>query len=94
MRLWPSLSLVFCILLSLQTALIAAEDAQLAQHRRTDWLRQAKWGVFMHYMADTVFKGDQITVEKWNEAVDAFDVKGLAEQLAFAGAGYFVLTLG
>jgi hypothetical protein len=34
-----------------------------------------------------VLKGDQIAVENWNKAVDAFDVKGLAEQLASAGAG-------
>jgi alpha-L-fucosidase len=93
-RLWSSLPLLFCILLSPQAVVRAAEDAQLAQHQRADWLKEAKWGVFMHYMADTVFKGDHITVEKWNEAVDAFDVNGLAEELASAGAGYFVLTLG
>ena len=85
---------IFCILFSLATAVIAAEDVTPVEHHRTDWIKEAKWGVFMHYMADTVFKGDQPSVEKWNEAVDAFDVNGLAEQLASAGAGYFVLTLG
>ena len=85
---------VFCILLSLETTALAAESATPAGHHRTDWLMEAKWGVFMHYMADTVLKGDQLTVENWNKAVDAFDVNGLAEQLASAGAGYFVLTLG
>ena len=48
----------------------------------------------MHYMADTVLKRGELTVENWNKAVDAFDVNGLAEQLASARAGYFVLTLG
>ena len=48
----------------------------------------------MHYMGDTVLKGDELTIENWNKAVDSFDVKGLADQLASAGAGYFVLTLG
>jgi hypothetical protein len=85
---------IFCILFSLVTAVIAAEDATRAEHHRADWLKEAKWGVFMHYMADTVFKGDQLTVQKWNDAVDAFDVNGLALQLASVGAGYFVLTLG
>ena len=59
---------IFCILLSLETAAIAAEDAKPAEHHRTDWLKEAKWGAFMHYMADTVLKGDQLTVEKWNQA--------------------------
>jgi len=62
--------------------------------RRTDWFKDAKWGVFTHYMADTVLKDDQITVENWNKAVDGFDVKGLADELASAGAGYYVVTLG
>src|ERR1035441_6650338 len=85
---------MFCILFSLVTAAIAAEGVTPAEPHRADWLKEAKWGVFMHYMADTVLTGDQLTVEKWNQAVDAFDVNGLAEQLASAGAGYFVLTLG
>ncbi len=59
---------------------------------RTGWFQKAKWGVFMHYMADTVCKAP--TVESWNQAVGSFDVEGLADQLASAGAGYFVLTLG
>jgi len=63
-----SLFHIFCILFSLTTAATAAEDATPAQPHRTDWLKEAKWGAFMHYMADTVLKGDQLTVEKWNQA--------------------------
>ena len=85
---------ISCILFSLATAATAAEDTKPVQHHRTDWLKEAKWGAFMHYMGDTVIKGDQLTVESWNKAVDAFDVNGLADQLDSAGAGYFVLTLG
>jgi len=48
----------------------------------------------MHYMADTVLKGDQLTVVNYNQAIEAFDVNGLADQLVSAGVGYFVLTLG
>jgi alpha-L-fucosidase len=85
---------IFFILFSLATIATAAEDSKPPRPHRADWLKDAKWGVFMHYMADTVLKRDQLTVKTWNRAVDAFDVNGLAEQLVTAGAGYFVLTLG
>lgn len=61
---------------------------------RTDWFKDAKWGVFTHYMADTVIKGEPITVEKWNKEVDSFDIEAVAGQLASVGAGYYVITLG
>ena len=85
---------VLCLLLSLPAAANAAGDARLAGPHRTDWFKEAKWGVFMHYMGDTVLKGDQVTVEKLEQGRGRFDAKGLANQLASAGAGYFVLTLG
>ena len=55
----------------------------------TDWFRDAKWGVFMHFLADVTWSADE-----WNRRVDAFDVEGLSRQLADVGAGYFVITLG
>ena len=61
---------------------------------RADWMREAQWGVFCHYMADTVLKGQELTPELWNKTVEAFDVEGLADQLKSVGARYFVLTLG
>jgi len=44
---------------------------------------RAKWGVMTHYLADWKARelGPPMTVEKWNEVVDHFDVEGLAEQL-------------
>ena len=71
----------------------AQEETPVKNHR-TDWFKDAKWGVFTHYMADTVMKGEVITVEKWNEAVDSFDVEAFAGQLGSVRAGYAVLTLG
>ena len=56
---------------------------------RTDWFYQAKWGVFMHYLC-----GEKVTVEEWNNKVDSFDVKALAEQLKSLGAGYYIITIG
>ncbi|HOZ47999.1 MAG TPA: alpha-L-fucosidase [Candidatus Hydrogenedentes bacterium] len=71
-----------------------AEEGPAVTNTRTDWFKDARWGVFTHYMADTVLKGDEITVDNWNKAVDGYDVDALAGQLASIGAGYFVLTLG
>ena len=85
---------LLCIMFLLTAAANAQEGALPPEGRRTDWFARARWGVFMHYMADTVLKGDELTVENWNKAVTAFDVNGLADQLGSAGAGYFVLTLG
>lgn len=55
----------------------------------TTWFKEAKTGVFCHYLT-----GDQVTPEDWNKQVDAFDVEGLAKQLAAIGTPYFFLTLG
>jgi alpha-L-fucosidase len=62
------------------------------KNHRTDWFQAAKWGVFTHYMADTVLK--DATVETWNQAVNSVDVQALANQLGAVGAGYYVITLG
>lgn len=61
---------------------------------RTDWFHEAKWGVFMHFLAAGGTGGAEIDADAWNRRVDAFDVKGLAKQLLEAKAKYFVLTLG
>lgn len=51
----------------------------------TDWFKNAKYGVFMHFLP-----GDPKTFA----LVDKFDVDFLANQLQQSGAKYFVLTLG
>ena len=61
---------------------------------RAEWLYQAQWGVFCHYLSDIALKGREHTPENWNEVVNAFDVEGLAEQLTSMKARYFVITLG
>jgi hypothetical protein len=63
---------------------------------RSDWLHEAKWGVFMHFLAAQASssQGGEIDAETWNRRVDSFDVNGLARQLQEAKARYFVLTLG
>jgi hypothetical protein len=59
-------------------------------------MHNAKWGVLCHYLADFASNTAAIglTAEQWNAQIDAFDVKGLAAQLAAIQAPYFFLTLG
>ena len=64
---------------------VAWSAAAVPQNPNTDWFRDAKYGVFMHFLpADA---GGLALVEK-------FDAEVLADQLQKAGAKYFVLTLG
>lgn len=63
-----------------------------AVRSNTDWLRDAKWGVFIHFLAGVFMP--KASAEDWNRCVDAFDVDGLAEQLGRCGARYLFLTLG
>lgn len=62
----------------------------------TDWFLQARWGVFVHYLADFASNTQvpSIDVADWNARIDNFDVRGLADQLEAIGAGYFFITLG
>jgi len=53
----------------------------------SDWLHDAKWGVFTHWGGG----GDR---GAWNARVDAFDVDLLAAQLVDLGARYYFITLG
>ncbi len=56
---------------------------------RANWLRDAKWGVFMHYLTDK-----ETTSAEWNAMIDGFQTEALAEQLSSVGASYFVITIG
>ncbi|MEI8197692.1 MAG: alpha-L-fucosidase [Phycisphaerae bacterium] len=51
----------------------------------TDWLKDARYGCFMHFLPDTPATFD---------LVGRFDVDVLAEQLEAMGAKYFGITLG
>ena len=62
----------------------------------TDWFKNCRWGLFTHYLADSAsnLKAIELPVADWNKRIDAFDVEGLARQLAEAHVPYFVITLG
>ncbi len=87
MHLWLALlcTLAFVLLLCVE----AGAKTDPSSGHRADWFHKARRGVFAHYLT-----GDETTVEEWNAQVDAFDVGGLAEQLAHIGAPYYFITLG
>jgi hypothetical protein len=85
----------------ISVALLAALLGPVATARAQDraaWMKEAKFGVMTHYLADWIVReesrGRPMTVERWNDLVDHFDVDGLAGQVAAAGAGYHVFTIG
>jgi hypothetical protein len=62
---------------------------------KTRWFRDARWGIFVHYLASTTTSdGPVLTPELWNAQMDAFDIPGLVAQLQHVGAKYIFLTLG
>src|SRR5580700_7820446 len=67
----------------------AGDDAPAPN--RAAWMRTAKWGIMNHYLADWISRANKIdmTVEKWNDLVDHFDVEALAEQVQSVGAGWY-----
>jgi len=62
----------------------------------TKWLRQAKWGLFTHYLAHTASTkvSDEMNGAIWNKKVSAFQVKELADQLSKLEIPYFFITIG
>lgn len=82
------------VLLALSCQAVSGRQPSAKAGHRADWLAKAKWGVFVHYLAGVVAKGDKTTVDEWNKAVDSFDVDAYAERLAKVGASYTCITLG
>ncbi|MCY3021374.1 MAG: discoidin domain-containing protein [Planctomycetota bacterium] len=72
----------------LAVAAAGGEEAAPAKHR-TDWFKDAQWGVFTHYLT-----GANTTAAAWNQQVEKFDVAGLGKQLEGIGCRYYVITLG
>jgi hypothetical protein len=64
-------------------------NAAQTKRKRTDWFKNAQWGVFTHYLTSK-----ETTSEEWNQRVAKFDVEVLASQLNSVGARYYVITLG
>jgi hypothetical protein len=75
--------------------LLTITDSALAQER-TDWLRQAKFGVMTHYLQDWLSRTEnkKIDLAEWNRLIDNINVDELAEQVKSVGARYMIFTIG
>jgi hypothetical protein len=63
---------------------------------RAAWMKEARWGIMVHYLADWRARTDSIKMspEKWNELVGRFNADSLAAQIKSTGAGYLIFTIG
>ena len=63
---------------------------------RSAWMKQARWGVMTHFLADWRARVDKegMSIDTWNDLIDQFDVEGLANQISAVGAGYYIVTIG
>ena len=63
----------------------AAAEHTDQKSRDTSWLKEARYGVFAHYLGGGA---------GWNDTVNAFDVAKFASQIEQSGAAYLMFTLG
>ena len=78
----------------------AVENWQINPDRplnpNTEWLREAKWGLFTHYMvhmpSGPVPEG--MNGKIWNKKVNSFKIKKFADQLSELQVPYFFITIG
>lgn len=83
-------------LLTLSLTFVLEIFGQQPVPHRAAWMKDARWGVMTHYLADWIARDakEAMTVEGWNKLIDGFDVETLAGQLQSVGAGYYIITLG
>jgi hypothetical protein len=63
---------------------------------RARWMTEARFGVMTHYLADWQAQVHHLdmSVERWNQLVDGFDVERMARQLESVGAGFYQISIG
>jgi len=70
----------------------------------TGWMTEAKYGIFVHYQHRILLgysiatkpqfpEPSRMTAEAWNRFVDAFDVRGFADQAAEARVGWVIFCI-
>ena len=72
-------------------------DENVTKVYRAQWMQEARWGLMTHYLSDWMVRNEKMesmTVERWNELVDKFDVEALANQIESVGAKYYIFTIG
>jgi hypothetical protein len=62
----------------------------------TRWLRDAKWGLFSHYMVHRPSGPvpEHMTGELWNKKVNSFQIRKFGDQLSELKVPYFFITIG
>src|SRR6476469_268527 len=80
----------------LKIALLLGCVSSLLAQDRAGWMKDAKFGVMTHYLADWQARVNHLTmsVDEWNKLVDGFDVEGMAMQLQSAGVSYYQISIG
>lgn len=72
----------------------------MQEKHNTDWFKDAKWGVMLHYLSRApgakpgTDPGDDFGAKQWNERINNFNCVALSEQLAEIGAGYLLISVG
>ena len=70
----------------------------MTKNKNTDWFRDAKYGVFFHYLSDIQNIANQqngLSMGKetsWDECVNEFDAVKFAKDIAHTGAAYVMFT--
>jgi|GEM_PF-1476513 len=86
-------NILIVMVLLFSTMISYGTSSAIPYNSNTDWFMNAKYGYLFHYLAGyNDIKGSNIV--EWNSTVDSFDVNTFADQMAEAGAGYVILTLG
>jgi hypothetical protein len=86
------------------TLLFCVGAARAATPEDTAWMRQMKFGLFMHYQYRILLgysiatkpsfpKPSEMTSRQWNQFVDGFDVNGFARQMAEAKVGWVIFCI-
>ncbi len=72
-------------------------SAAESENPRTDWFREAGYGVFVHYLAGLQNNREQLNSlgreTSWDECVREFDTELFARQMEEAGARYVIFTV-
>jgi len=81
-------------MLKISSLLIFA--VSLSAQNRAAWMKDAKFGVMTHYLAEWQAKAHNLTmsVDEWNRLIDNFDAEGIASQLQTAGVSYYQISIG
>jgi hypothetical protein len=77
-------------------ALLLGSTLDATAQNRAVWMKEARWGVMTHYLADWVARAHSLnmSVGEWNKLIDGFDAEGIATQLQSVGAGYYQISIG